>query len=355
MVKTEIKMFLISNMYPSKQNVRYGIFVKNFEDAIGKNFVVEKIVMTKKFGIINKLMAYFKLYYKILLLLTKAKREDLIYVHFPLHVAPVLLLLLFRQSKIVLNFHGSDLIFQSNLTKLLSVFLIPLIKKSSIVVPSNYFREKLINEFDVSNSRIFVYPSGGINRKIFYPKKRIIDQNFTIGFVSNFIPEKGWEIFLGAIKIIIEGNLIRNLEIIMVGDGIDKRKIDHIVSTMNIDVQFFTNQTQDQLARIYNKLDIFIFPTFRESLGLVGIEAMSCGVPVIASNVDGPNEYIKKAVNGFLFEKQNTQDLVDKILIYHNLSKTNQNIMSKNCEQTASLYDCLKVKGSMINFLNHIG
>ena len=111
MVKPDAKVFLISNMYPSKQN-----------DAISKNFVIEKIVMTKKYGVVNKVMAYFKLYYKILLLLSKAKREDLIYVHFPLHVAPVLLLFLFRQSKIVLNFHGSDLIFEAKLTKFLSLF-----------------------------------------------------------------------------------------------------------------------------------------------------------------------------------------------------------------------------------------
>jgi glycosyltransferase involved in cell wall biosynthesis len=264
------------------------------------------------------------------------------------------LLFLFRQRKIVLNFHGSDLIFESKLKKFLSLFLLPVIRDSYTVVPSNYFKEKLTKEFNVPISKVFVYPSGGINRKIFFSKKRIIDQKFTIGFVSSFIPEKGWDIFLGAIKIIKDRNLIRNLDIIMVGDGVDKKKIDHIVRTMDIDVQFFTNQTQDQLAGIYNKLDIFIFPTFRESLGLVGIEAMSCGIPVIASNVDGPKEYIKNAVNGFLFEKQNTQDLVDKILIYHNLSETNKNIMSKNCEQTARLYDCLKVKVSLINFLNRI-
>ena len=204
MDKGKNSLFLVSNMYPSNENVRYGIFVKNFEEAIQDAFHVEKIVMTKKDGTLDKCMAYFVLYLKMVRLSFIVKKEDYIYVHFPLHVAPVLSLLGLIHKKIILNFHGSDLIFESNLTKFLSFFLIPVLRKTFVVVPSEYFKVKLINEFNVSNSKVLVYPSGGINRKIFFPEKCGINQKFTIGFVSNFLPEKGWETFLRSVKIIKE-------------------------------------------------------------------------------------------------------------------------------------------------------
>lgn len=348
------KIYLISNMYPSQKNVRYGIFVKNFENAINQDFLINKIVLTKMNGILMKAIGYFVLYFKILTLFFTVKRKDIVYVHFPLHVAPALAVLSFKHKKIVLNFHGSDLVFDSYFTKLLSFFLLPLLRKSHIVVPSKYFRDKFINEFNILDSKINIYPSGGINRIIFSPAKREVNAKFTMGYVSNFISEKGWEVFLSAIKIIKEENLISNFEIIMVGDGPDKFKIDSMLSAIDINVQFYTNQTQKQLGGIYNKFDVFIFPTHRESLGLVGLEAMACGVPVIASNVDGPKEYVKDKINGFLFEKNNIIDLVEKILIYYSLPETKRNMMSTSCEQTASLYDSSKVKNSLIDFLQHI-
>ena len=351
---SKTRIFIISNMYPSKKNVRYGIFVKNFENAIKEEFLVKKIVLTKKIGIIRKAIGYFVLYFKMLTLFFTARGEDIIYVHFPLHVAPALALLSLKQKKIILNFHGSDLVFDSYFTKLLSFFLLPLLRKSHIVVPSNYFKEKFINEFNIPNYHITVYPSGGINRKIFYPLKRTINNTFTLGYVSNFIPEKGWEVFLGAIKIIKKENLINNFEIIMVGDGPDKDKMDRRGRATDLCGQYYTNKTQNQLWEIYNKLDVFIFPTHRESLGLVGLEAMACGVPVIASNVDGPREYVKDNFNGFLFEKNNIEDLVDKILVYYRLPQTKRNILSMNCEQTATLYDSSTAQSSLIDFLHHV-
>src|SRR5690606_24888669 len=107
-----------------------------------------------------------------------------------------LLLLVYKNDKIVLNFHGSDLIFNTPFTKILSYFLIPILKKSHVVVPSEYYLKKIIHEFRIPSHKVFVYPSGGINRKIFFPEKSKINQEITLGFVSNFIPEKGWETFL---------------------------------------------------------------------------------------------------------------------------------------------------------------
>ena len=52
---------------------------------------------------------------------------------------------------------------------------------------------------------------------------------------------------------------------------------------------------------LYRKVDVFVFPTqFQESLGLVGVESLGSGTPVIASNIGGIPDYLENDVNGFL-------------------------------------------------------
>jgi len=102
-------------------------------------------------------------------------------------------------------------------------------------------------------------------------------------------------------------------------------------------------------------LDVFVFPTYRvdESLGLVGLEAMSCGVPVIASNMGGPKGYINSGVNGLLFTPKDADDLASKIMTYNNYRGDKKTNMIKSAEKTAADYDSKKVKNELITFLKN--
>ena len=71
---------------------------------------------------------------------------------------------------------------------------------------------------------------------------------------------------------------------------------------------------------MYLLMDCFIFPsTLKESLGLVGLEAMACGIPVIASDSHGPTDYIEDRKNGFLFSTGDICSLIDKVDYYYKL------------------------------------
>lgn len=349
------RLFLISNMYPSSGNIRYGIFVRNFENNIQDYYYVKKIVLTKKSTFLSKLTGYMIFYLKIISLYFQFSSKDIIYVHYPLHVAPALWPLYLFNKNIFLNFHGSDLIFDSPLKKILSYFLKPLIKKSLIVVPSNYYKRELLTLMGYEHPKTLVYPSGGINTKIFYPKKIVDNDTFKIGYVSNFIPEKGWKIFLDAVKIINYKNLINNLEVVMVGDGPDKYKIEKCLSEINVPFKLSSNIDQTELAKIYNSLDLFVFPTHRkaESLGLVGLEAMACGTPLIATNIAGPAEYVKDNQNGFLFQPNDVNDLVKKIVDFYNLTAIDKQIIIKNALHTSEEYDSEIVKKKLFYFIKN--
>jgi len=353
-LRDKSKLFLISNMYPSKLHVRYGIFVQNFEKAVETHYNIERVVLTKKDSILTKLLGYVFLYIKIFSLILKAKSEDILYVHFPLQIAPALWFVNFFKKRLILNFHGSDLIFENRFTIFLSFFLIPLIRKKHIVVPSEYYRKKIVKEYGVRPYKIFVYPSGGLNLNVFYPMSVKKNKSFVLGFVSNFITSKGWKEFLVAVDRIIKKRIINNIEVVLIGDGPDKKKIDQFLSKSEMNYKLMSGISQSELAVKFNEFDLFIFPTYRESLGLVGLEAMACGTPVIAGKVGGPMGYIKSGFNSFLFKKKDSDDLVEKILEYYFLSFQEKEIIKYNAIETARQYESNKVNAELLFFLKSL-
>ncbi len=346
-------LYLISNMYPSKANIRYGVFVKNFKNAVNKKYKIKKIVLAKKYGKLTKLAGYLQLYFKIFRLYFKASSHDLIYVHAPLFMAPVLSLFCWSNKKVFLNFHGNDLLFNSFKKKILSQFQKCLIKKYPVVVPSAHYEQKVMQLYKKNPDDILIYPSGGIDTKIFHPNPLLKSSDFTISYVSSFIPEKGWNVFLNAVKILFDRKDIPGLKILMVGDGPDKTKIKNLIKAHSLPVQLHSGLTHSQIAKIYQQSDIFIFPTRYkgESLGLVGLEAMACGVPVIGSKHPALQTYLIEGENGFLFDTNNTEDLYKTILRFYNLPQHKKEKMTKNAFETALRYENQKVNKELLNFL----
>jgi len=84
-----------------------------------------------------------------------------------------------------------------------------------------------------------------------------------------------------------------------------------------------------------------VFPTKREaeSLGLVGVEAMSCATPVIGGNIAGLKTYIHHNQNGLLFEPGNVSELADCIEKYLHLSSEERIKMKNAALKTALEYE----------------
>ena len=351
-----MRLFLISNMYPSTQNIRYGIFVKRFEEAIQDDFEVKRIVLTKKEGQFTKLLGYFVLYFKIIKLYFFSRKEDMVYVHFPLYFSWLLIPLLWKKVSLVLNFHGSDAVFNTMLKRILLLGLKPVVRKCrKVVVPSEHYKNRISEIFGVNSSKTFVYPSGGVDSRVFHPIEKEDDGFFIIGFISNFIENKGWLVFLDALTRLKLSGRALNSRAIMVGDGPDKEKIRNYIHTNGLNVLLIDSVEQSELANIYSGFDIFVFPTHRESLGLVGLEALMCGIPVVASRVQGPMGYIKDGSNGFLFENKNSEDLANKIIQFRQLSQEEIVAMKKECLATAQAYESQKVKIELLKFLKEMG
>ena len=98
---------------------------------------------------------------------------------------------------------------------------------------------------------------------------------------------------------------------------------------------FINKVKQEELNILYNISDFFIFPSRKEPLGLVGIESIAAGTPVIGSNVGGIKEYINDN-NGFLFNPNKPEELSSLLLdlsLNHIEGKRFKNKLLKKLEE----------------------
>lgn len=364
-----MKILLVSNMYPDEKNPQFGVFVKNSEDVLIDNkFVIDKVICTKKKSKSLKIVQYIYFYIKTLFKIL-VNDYNYIYVHYLSHSAlPIIIAKKIRKKiNIIGNVHGSDLIPQNNKHKLLNRLGKKCAEISNIlIVPSNYFKKEIITRWNINEEKVYIYPSGGVNNKVFNPrsdsnkcKEKIgLKKSYKyIGFVSRLESEKGWDILLDAINELKDNKIINNYRFIFVGNGKELEDFKNKVKYLNLDELIihidFLNQLQ--LADLYNCLELFCFPTeANESLGLVGIEALACGVPVVASNFAALREYVINGHNGYLFEKGNFNDLSNKIEQYIVLSEKEKIIMKNYAYESSKKYWTKNIEKNFIDIFDSI-
>ena len=190
----KMKVLVISNMYPSKQDPTFGVFVRNFYVFLcNKDSRIDTSLIAIKGQpktSINKLLKYIVFYIKITFY-TLFFDFDLIYVHTVTYpVPPLRFVSIFKKLPLAFNIHGSDWITHSSLAEKLKKTALPLIKSSKmIVVPSTIFADKVTNELPDVKNKIYVSYSGGINSDIFKCMRdnSSSDKILVLGYVSRII------------------------------------------------------------------------------------------------------------------------------------------------------------------------
>lgn len=348
-----MKILVVSNMYPSDKVPNYGTFVKNFCDELTKiNLNFDKVVIKKKSVKPIGIITYLNYYFKIILILL-FKKYDRVYVHYASHSAlPLILMNKIKMLSIYTNVHGGDAVPQTETQKKMQKYTKKLLEISTkVIVPSSYFK-KIINEnYNIPENKIEIYPSAGVKEEYFYPyspsdKKGIKIQgkvlnkeNKYIGFIGRIEQGKGWDVYLKAIYKLKKENKLSGIKSIIIGSGEEYNKFLNEITKFGLenDVILINTVSQNKLSEIYNCLDVFCFPiTGKESLGLVALEAMACGIPVISSDYAAPKDYIIEGYNGFKFEVGNFDELSNKLDKFFNLSSSKLNQLRKNAYNTGS-------------------
>ena len=139
--------------------------------------------------------------------------------------------------------------------------------------------------------------------------KRIV---FSFG---NLIERKGFHYLIDAINDVAKFR--KDVLCIIGGEGFMKRKLEKKIQKLGLNdyVKLIGFVPDDKIVYWLNAADMFAFPSLAESFGLVVIEALATGLPVVATYNGGSEEIITSEAYGFLVEPASTKELTEKIFI----------------------------------------
>jgi glycosyltransferase involved in cell wall biosynthesis len=352
-----MKILLVANMYPSSEFPSYGVFVQNTgKILLNEGFQVDRAVLKKKTTKVSKLIGY-ALYYSKILSKGMLGNYDAIYVHYASHNAmPLLWLKKLKPSlRIVTNVHGSDVVPEVPSQEKYQPAVKKLLQQSSLIITPSHYYEKLVQQKYEVTTPIRVFPSGGVNAEVFYPQKNQrkeilsqldLDPAFRyFGYVGRLDVGKGWDHYLRAISFYLneKPQERQRTRFIAVGSGKDNDEFKELAKSLGIEdvIVHFPLMKQADLANIYTVIEVFVFPTTRkgESLGLVGLEAMACQTPIIASAIGGILDYVQDGQNGWLFTPGDAVQLKDLFIKFDELTPDQYTAISQAAYTTALQYE----------------
>ena len=130
-----------------------------------------------------------------------------------------------------------------------------------------------------------------------YTKQKVVK----ILTVGRIVPRKGFQYLLESLPFLIK-EARRNFQVQIVGEGPIRPQLERLVKKTHLEdkVEFTGAVNYERLRGLYQKADIFVLPSLAEGMPCTILEAMACGLPVIATSVQGSEEVVQDGVNGFL-------------------------------------------------------
>lgn len=163
-------------------------------------------------------------------------------------------------------------------------------------------------------------------------KKYLLDKNdFVIGFASRLYEWKWYMDFLESAKILLEKWY--NLKFLLAWDWDDKQKIIDYVNKNNLQDSIKIVWYINDMVWFYNIIDCFVFPSHREALPMTILEVNWVWKPIIVSNIPWVNEIMINWKNALLFEKQNVENLTEKIEKIHNDTELKDSLIKNWLEE----------------------
>jgi glycosyltransferase involved in cell wall biosynthesis len=237
----------------------------------------------------------------------------------------------------VVSLRGSDVPGYSEKYDQLYFFLAPLVRlvwrKALAVVPNSRGLAELAGK--TAPRQIFEIIPNGVDTEEFCPDPvRERDGYFRILVVSRLTPRKGIRFLVRATMILspsvipaqagiqkegprfrVKPGMTNGVELWVAGDGEERAELEALAKECGVSdkVKFFGAVPHEHLARYYGLADVFCLPSQNEGMSNTVLEAMSSGLPIVATVTGGTEELVKDGENGFFVKKESPEDLAEKI------------------------------------------
>lgn len=269
---------------------------------------------------------------------------DIIHVHYAIpHATSAILAktILNNKIKVITTLHGTDITLVGLEPSFTPVVRFGIEASDGVTAVSKYLRETTISTYNIKRE-IEVIPNF-VDTEIFKPvknyqlrKKFAPNDEKILIHVSNFRKVKRVQDVVRVFEIVrkkIPSKLV------LVGDGPERGDVENLCRTLKLydDVIFLGKQ--EALYEILCSADVFILPSQMESFGLSALEAMSCGLPVIATNVGGLPEVVLHGETGYLTEVGNVERMASYVIELFEDKNKYEKFSEQARERAVKLFD----------------
>lgn len=187
-----------------------------------------------------------------------------------------------------------------------------------IVAVSELTRQKSVEE-GIRPDKVIVIPNGivpveaaTLNRSAMRSELGVAEKEVVLISVGRLVYQKAHEYLVSAMPQVL--NAMPNVKVIVCGDGVLRVDLERQIHSLELENVFSLLGVQPNVAKYLAAADIFVLPSRWEGLPIALLEAMSAGLPVIATRVEGVDEVVQEGVQGLLVKPESVEDLAKAIL-----------------------------------------
>ena len=368
-----MNIFLIARGYPSKQDPTWGCFEKDQAEALNKlGHSVAILSVDTRFrfywrklgiqcGVYNNIAAFniFILPYALLFFLPKKIKDwfyawqlemiykraiqqygtpDVIYSHYLHNTLKAIPLHQKYNVPIVAMEHWSQMAYKpiskGNIVTAKQAYA----SIDQLLTVSSALKDNILQQIGVDS---IVIPN--MVGKEFHYKQQNFTKRETIHLITTgrLIPEKHFDMLIQAVANIPS----LSLRLKIIGNGSEKNRLQKLISKLHIEdkVQLLGHKSKQEIVKLLQESDIFILPSQSETFGVAYIEALACGLPIIATDCGGPRDIVTRS-NGILIPTNNQQALEQAIIqMSNNLCSYDKKTIAEDCQNRFSSHNIAKL------------
>jgi len=186
-----------------------------------------------------------------------------------------------------------------------------------VISCSSSMKWELEHHFHLPPEKIIVIPNAvdtskyekKISRESVKRRYRIEPYEKVVLFIGRLVPQKGVEYLVKAIPLILQQH--GNVKFVIAGDGWSKNYLEDLARSTGLGdkTRFLGFVSDSELTELTMSADVLVVPSVYEPFGIVALEGMAAGVPVVAANVGGLSEIIEHDRTGVLVYPKNPESI----------------------------------------------
>ncbi|MFB5190863.1 1,4-alpha-glucan branching protein domain-containing protein [Alicyclobacillus fastidiosus] len=236
---------------------------------------------------------------------------------------------------------------------------------SEVIVCSTYMLHELMDVFALPGEKVHVIPNG-VDRRLLESAKGhrtpddVCEERPIILFIGRLVREKGVHVLLDAASDILQD--VPDARVVILGQGPMQQALRDQSERLGLGhcVEFWGFVDDDTRNDLFHRARVAVFPSLYEPFGIVALEAMAAGVPVVVSDVGGLCDIVRHEHNGLKAYAGDAASLscqIKRLLFDPNLSHSLSTVAEQElsrfdwrriAEHTIQVYGCVVVKASTV-------